>query len=85
MFLVIVVVALADYKKASGSKVKDANHAKPNPPVHGGNSAARGAKHAPKPAAVASAGGAEPEIDDRYDNIMSINWNIFEENKDKIN
>lgn len=74
-----MVVALG-YKKAPGSKVKDANHEKPKPAAHGGNSAAHG-----KAAAVASSRAEEPEIDDRYEHMMNSNWKFIEEHKDEIN
>lgn len=83
MFLAIVVVALATYEKAPGSKVKDANHGKPKKTAPASKLAAHSAKQSPKSAAVGSPKRAEPEIDDRYEHM--IDWNMFEENKDKIN
>lgn len=81
MFLAIVVVALAGYEKAAGSKVKDVNHGKSKPAAH----VAKPTKHAPKSVKVANSGGAEPEIDDRYEHLMGVDWNLFEENKNNIN
>lgn len=80
----MVVVAFAGYEKAPGSKVKDANHGKPKPAAHAAKPTAHAAKNSPKSAKVASSGGAEPEIDDRYEHLMGIDWNLFEENKDTI-
>lgn len=86
-----MVVALAVQEKANGSKVKAKNHGKPKQAAHKRKPAAPAAQHASKKLAsskaapVTSSKDAESEVDDRYQHLMNIDWNYFEENKDKIN
>lgn len=93
-------MALAVHEKAIGSKVSGTNHRKSKQAAHKGKPAAPAVPAAPaapaaehaskklassKPAPVTSSKDAESEVDDRYQHLMNIDWNFFEENKDQIN